>query len=226
METSWEELAAGVLRTRLPGWDETVGAIAGPRGVLLIDAGPSPAAAGRIRAGLRALLGLPVRWVVLTHPHFDHALGAGGYPGARVYGTLGDPLELAADAVRHGMPEREAADGVAALSGVRPRPVTGKVSLYLGGGRTVSLAPFGPAHTPYDVAVKVDRTVFTGDLVEESGEPQAGRDADLAAWPGALDRLLAWGGPDARYVPGHGAVVDAAFVAAQRASLAARAGAQ
>ncbi|MGW3296706.1 MBL fold metallo-hydrolase, partial [Streptomyces xiamenensis] len=65
-----------------------------------------------------------------------------------------------------------------------------------------------------------------GDLVEESGEPQAGPDADPAAWPAALDRLLELGGPQARYVPGHGAVVDAAFVRAQRAFLAARAGAQ
>ncbi|MER7975424.1 MBL fold metallo-hydrolase, partial [Streptomyces sp. NPDC096080] len=60
--------------------------------------------------------------------------------------------------------------------------------------------------------------------VEESGEPQAGPDAVPAHWPRALDRLLALGGPDARYVPGHGAVVDAAFVRAQRDALAARFG--
>ena len=77
-----------------------------------------------------------------------------------------------------------------------------------------------------DVVVKVDDIVFCGDLVEESGEPQAGPDADPAAWPAALDRLLELGGPEARYVPGHGAVVDAAFVRAQRAFLTARAGAQ
>lgn len=45
-----------------------------------------------------------------------------------------------------------------------------------------------------------------------------------ARWPEALDRLLALGGEDALYVPGHGAVVDASFVRAQRAVLAARAG--
>jgi glyoxylase-like metal-dependent hydrolase (beta-lactamase superfamily II) len=43
-------------------------------------------------------------------------------------------------------------------------------------------------------------------------------------WPAALDRLLALGGDDALYVPGHGAVVDAAFVRAQRDALAARFG--
>ncbi|MBK3589180.1 MBL fold metallo-hydrolase, partial [Streptomyces sp. MBT57] len=41
----------------------------------------------------------------------------------------------------------------------------------------------------------------------------------------ALDRLLELGGEGAVYVPGHGAVVDAAFVRAQRGSLAERFGA-
>ncbi|NEC28836.1 MBL fold metallo-hydrolase, partial [Streptomyces sp. SID8111] len=66
--------------------------------------------------------------------------------------------------------------------------------------------------------------VLCGDLVEESGAPQAGPDAVPSRWPAALDRLLALGGADARYVPGHGAVVDAAFVRAQRDALAARFG--
>ncbi len=64
--------------------------------------------------------------------------------------------------------------------------------------------------------------VLCGDLVEESGEPQAGPDAVPARWPAALGRLLELGGEDALYVPGHGAVVDAAFVRAQRAALAER----
>ena len=66
--------------------------------------------------------------------------------------------------------------------------------------------------------------VFCGDLVEESGEPQAGPDAVPTRWPAALDRLLALGGEDAVYVPGHGAAVDAGFVRAQRDALARRFG--
>jgi hypothetical protein len=45
-----------------------------------------------------------------------------------------------------------------------------------------------------------------------------------SGWPDALDRLLALGGGDALYVPGHGAVVDAEFVRRQRDALAARFG--
>ncbi|QNP72785.1 MBL fold metallo-hydrolase [Streptomyces roseirectus] len=91
----------------------------------------------------------------------------------------------------------------------------------------VLLARLGPAHTPYDLVVLVPgavRVVFCGDLVEESGEPQAGADAVPGRWAAALDALLALGGEDAVYVPGHGAVVDAGFVRRQRDALSERFG--
>ena len=62
--------------------------------------------------------------------------------------------------------------------------------------------------------------VFCGDLVEESADPAVDAGSDLREWPRSLDRVLALGGPDARYVPGHGAVVDAGFVSRQRDWLA------
>ena len=66
--------------------------------------------------------------------------------------------------------------------------------------------------------------VFTGDLVEESADPAIDSDSDVAAWPTTLDRVLAVGGPDAIYVPGHGEVVDAEFVRRQRDWLSRRSG--
>lgn len=67
--------------------------------------------------------------------------------------------------------------------------------------------------------------VFTGDLVEESGAPAIDDDSDAESWSVTLDRLLALGGPEAMYVPGHGNVVDAGFVRRQRDWLARRAAA-
>jgi glyoxylase-like metal-dependent hydrolase (beta-lactamase superfamily II) len=58
--------------------------------------------------------------------------------------------------------------------------------------------------------------VFTGDLIEESGDPAIDADSDVVAWPDTLDRLLAIGGRDAVYVPGHGSVVRAEFVCRQQ----------
>lgn len=64
--------------------------------------------------------------------------------------------------------------------------------------------------------------VFSGDLIEESADPAIDEDSDVAAWPATLDRVLAIGGPDAIYVPGHGSVVGAEFVRRQRDWLSSR----
>ncbi|MGV0602912.1 MBL fold metallo-hydrolase, partial [Mycolicibacterium pulveris] len=84
----------------------------------------------------------------------------------------------------------------------------------------------GRGHTDHDLIAIVPASgttvVFCGDLVEESGDPCIDDDSHPGAWPATLDRLLEVGGPDAVYVPGHGAVVDAEFVRRQRHWLAAQ----
>ncbi|GGU86149.1 MBL fold hydrolase [Streptomyces litmocidini] len=231
----WERLADGVGRRRLPGWDATVGLVLGTRAVLLYDTGSTLAEGAELREQVAALTGgRKVTHVALSHPHFDHVLGTAAFAGAEVFGAVGsDDLmngararkELYGDAVRQGVDPRAAAEATDAL--VAPRHVvTGEWTLDLG-GRQVLLANVGPGHTGHDLALCVPgsrEVVFCGDLVEESGEPQAGPDAIPSRWPDALDRLLALGGEDAAYVPGHGAVVDAAFVRAQRGELARRFG--
>ncbi|AZP17631.1 MBL fold metallo-hydrolase [Streptomyces aquilus] len=234
-ELGWQRVAAGVGRCRLPVWDCTAGLVVGADTALLVDAGSSLAEGARLRAQAEALAGHRVTHLALTHPHFDHVFGAAAFAGAEVFGPVGmDTLldqhqaraELRADAVREGLAEHLADEAVDAL----PHPrhlVSGEWTLDLGGGRQVLLANVGPGHTAHDLAVLVPgspEVVFCGDLVEESGEPQAGPDAVPSHWPAALDRLLELGGEDALYVPGHGAVVDAAFVRAQRDALARRFG--
>ncbi|MBL3669410.1 MBL fold metallo-hydrolase [Streptomyces sp. M2CJ-2] len=234
-ESGWERLAPGVGRCRLPVWDCTTGLVVGAGAALLVDAGSSLGEGARLRARAQALAGGRVTHLALTHPHFDHVLGAAVFAGAEVFGAVGlDTVlargreELRADAEREGLDARAAEEAVDALALVRPRHmVSGEWTLDLGGGRQALLANVGPGHTAHDLVVLVPgdpEVVFCGDLVEESGEPQAGPDAVPSQWPAALDRLLALGGEDAVYVPGHGAVVDAAFVRAQRDALAARFG--
>ncbi|MDH6450090.1 MULTISPECIES: MBL fold metallo-hydrolase [unclassified Streptomyces] len=234
-ELGWERVATGVGRCRLPGWDCTAGLVIGEGTALLIDAGSGLAEGARLRAQAEELAGHRVTHLALTHPHFDHVFGAAAFAGAEVFGAVGTEsvlagrlgrAELRADAVRNGLDPAVADEAVDAL--VSPRHhVSGEWTLDLGGGRQVLLANVGPGHTAHDLAVLVPgspEVVFCGDLVEESGEPQAGPDAVPGHWPAALDRLLDLGGEDALYVPGHGAVVDAAFVRSQRDALAARFG--
>ncbi|MEU9440550.1 MBL fold metallo-hydrolase [Streptomyces sp. NPDC048304] len=232
-ELGWERLAAGVGRCRLPGWDCTAGLVLGAGTALMVDAGSSLSEGARLRGRAEQLAGGRVTHLALTHPHFDHVFGASAFAGAEVYGAVGLDAVLARerealrlDAVRNGLAVADADEAVDAL--VPPgHLVSGEWTLDLGGGRQVLLANVGPGHSGHDLAVLVPgerEVVFCGDLVEESGEPQAGPDAVPSRWPDALDRLLALGGEDALYVPGHGAVVDAGFVRRQRDELTARFG--
>ncbi|WP_156722857.1 MBL fold metallo-hydrolase [Streptomyces apocyni] len=254
-ELGWERLSPSVGRRRLPIWDSTVGLVAGDRAALLVDAGSTLREGAELRAQAQRLLGdgRRVTHLALTHPHFDHVLGAAAFAGVEVYGAVGlDTVfetgrdDLLADAVRHGADRPGVTEAVDLL--VHPHHlVCAEWTLDLGGVQ-VLLANVGPGHTGHDLAVLVQggsdsgsgsgsdsrsgadsrpgspEIVFCGDLVEESGPPQAGRDAVPTRWPHALDRLLELGGEDAVYVPGHGSVVDAAFVRAQRDELAVRFG--
>ncbi|MET9722596.1 MBL fold metallo-hydrolase [Streptomyces zaomyceticus] len=229
----WERLADGVGRRRLPGWDATVGLVLGERAVLLYDTGSSLAEGAELRTQIAGLTGgRRVTHIALSHPHFDHVLGTAVFAGAEVFGAVGsDELlgrerereALRRDAVEQGLDAKAAAEAADVL--VAPRHVvSGEWTLDLG-DRQVLLANVGPGHTGHDLVLLVPgerEVVFCGDLVEESGEPQAGPDAIPSRWPDALDRLLRLGGEDAVYVPGHGAVVDATFVRLQREELATR----
>ncbi|MFI0715284.1 MBL fold metallo-hydrolase [Streptomyces inhibens] len=234
-EAGWEGLGEGVARRRMPGWDETIGVITGATGVMIVDTGATIRDGADLRRAIRGVLGREVTHVALTHPHFDHVLGTAAFAGVEVFGAagLGDLLrrgkdELRHDAMRHGV-DRDAAAEAADLLVAPHHHVHGQLTVELG-DRQVLLANVGPGHTAHDLAVLVPgkhgapEIVFCGDLVEESGEPSAGPDALPQQWPAALDRLLALGGEDAVYVPGHGAVVDARFVRAQRNALATRFG--
>ncbi|MER7465132.1 MBL fold metallo-hydrolase [Streptomyces sp. NPDC097981] len=231
-EAGWERLTGRTGRRRLPVWDCTVGLVVGDESVLLIDPGSCVREGAQLRVEAERLTGRRVTHIAFTHGHFDHVLGGAAFAGAEVFGAVGLDAELSAgreelrdDAVRQGLDAAEAAEAADLL--VVPRhPVSGEWTLELGGVQ-VLLANVGPGHTRHDLAVCVPgerEVVFCGDLVEESGEPQAGPDAVPAQWPAAIGRLLALGGDDALYVPGHGAVVSAAFVRAQRDTLRAQFG--
>lgn len=235
MQLRWERLADGVHRCRLPFCDVTVGVVWGRTGVLLVDTGTTAAEAAAVDADTRRLAGHACTHIVLTHKHFDHVLGASVFTGADVYCApeVAECLasgadELRRDAVRHGADAAEIDRAVAALR--PPGHPTHDAVIDLG-DRAVTVTHPGRGHTRSDLVVLVPRAskadrpvVFTGDLVEESGDPAIDADSDVAAWPATLDRLLAIGGADAVYVPGHGGVVDAGFVRRQRDWLSRRAG--
>ena len=222
MNFAWEGLGGGVYRCRLPFLDVTVGLVCGQTGTLLIDTGTTLAEATAVKSDIAHIAGRPVSHIVLTHNHFDHILGSSVFADAAVYcapevsSTIARRTEhLRADAIRHGADPDEVARAIAALR--PPEHQISEADLDLG-GRTVAIIHPGRGHTGHDLIAVVARpaVVFCGDLVEESGDPVVDEDSDPAAWPTTLGRVLAAGGPDAVYVPGHGAAVDAVFVERQR----------
>ena len=223
MHYLWERVADGVHRCRLPFLDVTVGVVQGGDRMLLIDCGTTLLEASDVSDDVAELTGGTVTDIVMTHHHFDHILGSAGFPEAVSYAP---PAVAAALTTRIGEVRAHAleygADPTAvdrAVAAVRaPDHQVLAVNLDLG-GRTVHVEHPGRGHTDHDLVVVVPgrpTVVFCGDLVEESADPAVDAGSDVAAWPHTLDRVLALGGPDARYVPGHGAVVDAAFVRRQR----------
>ena len=229
MNFVWERLAEGVHRTRLPFLDVTVGLVESDTGALMVDTASTVREAAALDADIRAIAHSQVTRIVLTHKHFDHILGSASFPYAEIYCApkvadyMSAPAELRSDARRHGANPTEVDQAIAALH--RPDHLVYDADIDLG-DRCISIHHPGPGHTDSDLIVVLratraaDRTVvFCGDLVEESGDPVVDADSDVAAWPTTLDRLLEAGGPDAIYVPGHGAVVDAAFIHRQRSWL-------
>jgi glyoxylase-like metal-dependent hydrolase (beta-lactamase superfamily II) len=227
---AWERVTAHVMRCRLPFCDVTVGVVHDGGDALIVDSGTTLPEARAVAHDVGVLTGCTIGHVVLTHNHFDHVLGHSVFAGARVYclprvvATIADePQVLRAEAVSYGADAVEVDLAVAALA--PPHHAAGESIVHLGGTSVTIMHP-GRGHTDHDLIAVVtggDRTVvFCGDLVEESGDPCIDEHSDLAAWPATLDRVLDAGGESAAYVPGHGAVVDAAFVRRQAAWLAAR----
>jgi glyoxylase-like metal-dependent hydrolase (beta-lactamase superfamily II) len=225
---TWQRLAAGMHRCRLPFCDVTIGLVRGRTGAVLIDTGTTLVEAAAIDADVRQIAGHRVTHVVLTHKHFDHVLGSSVFAEADVYCApevveylTSETDQLRNDALSCGADAAEIDRAIAALRPPRRAIHDGAIDL---GDRAVTIAHPGRGHTTSDLVVAASGmddddgrvVVFTGDLVEESADPAIDSDSDVAAWPTTLDRVLAIGGPNAIYVPGHGRIVDAQFVRRQR----------
>jgi predicted neuraminidase/glyoxylase-like metal-dependent hydrolase (beta-lactamase superfamily II) len=88
---SLEAVAPGVyvaIASGVPYYVANSVVIVGESGVLLVDTGAGPAEARVLRDAIRAVTPLPVRYVVDTHFHFDHALGHAAFEHAVTIGHV------------------------------------------------------------------------------------------------------------------------------------------
>ncbi len=221
--TGWEELGPGVWSRRYESLSLRVGVVAGAGGVLVVDTRSHGGEAAELAGHVAELGAGPVRWVVNTHHHWDHTFGNETFAPVPIWGHVNcaDRLRLEGERMkrdaRRYLPHAAAEIDAVAIEPPR-HTVADSVMLDLG-TRFVELHHLGLGHTDNDVVVVVPdtRVVFAGDLIEEGAPPVFG-DAYPLDWPATLGRLLELaGGP---VVPGHGAVVDRVFVAAQRGDIA------
>lgn len=211
----FDELADGVFRRRYESLDLNVGVVVGEVGVLVVDTRSCEREAVELRQELTALTSKPVRWVVNTHWHWDHAFGNAVFEDAEIWGhalckialeTGGEEMKTAA---RRWLPESQFAE-IDQVRIVPPtRTFTDQATLAI--GRSVGLGYHGLGHTDNDIVVTVPEgdVAFFGDLIEEGAPPNFG-DSFPIAWPDTM-RVASRSLPSV-IVPGHGDVVDPGFV--------------
>lgn len=176
-----------------------------PDGVLVIDAGIDASVARAALEQIAKTAAKPVRYLVITHAHGDHAGGA--------------PTFVAAGA--QVIVQENAAGSIASLLGPpstegNSHPLLMAISErlgLLGGPRRVAIYYLGPAHTNGDLIVLLpeDRMLFTGDLVSNGHLPfLRSTDANISGWKASLARLASL--DVQRVVPGHGPVGEMQLV--------------
>jgi quinoprotein relay system zinc metallohydrolase 2 len=182
-----------------------LGFVVGAEAVAVIDAGGSREVGERLYAAIKAQTDLPIEWVIITHMHPDHSLGAQVFAeaGAKVVGhpKLADALANRAETY---LTSSERLLGPAALIATKvaaPAPAPRKIDL---GGRLLLVATYRTAHTDNDVTVldAETGTLFAGDLVFSVHTPAL--DGSIKGWRGVLADLMVQ--TYARVTPGHGPI--------------------
>jgi cyclase len=200
----------------LDGQGGTIGVLAGPDGVLLVDTQFAPLT-GKIVAAVKQISSSPIRFVINTHVHGDHTggnenlgkMGAVIFSREELRGRLANP-NPAAD----GTPGKPAPP--AALPVVTYR---GRVTFHMD-GEDVELIPIQRAHTDGDTLVHFHaaNALMTGDFYRSIGYPNIDR-ANGGSLNGMIDGLavvIGMAGPNTKIIPGHGPTVDRAGVIAHR----------
>lgn len=213
---SFEELGDGVFRRRYESLDLNIGVVIGAEALLLVDSRASHPQADQLRDELSRLTSLPIGWVVNTHFHWDHTWGNARFPEAQLWGHERCRREMIenGEAARQGVLERmpeEHHDAIAEVEITPPTETFRTSTLIDMGDRAVELRYHGLGHTNSDIAVRVSGVLFAGDLLEEGAPPSFG-DSYPLDWAQTLDSIQL----EPTVVPGHGDLIDAAFVATQQ----------
>jgi len=202
-----------------------VGFVVGVKGVLVIDTGLGPRNGETVAEVARRLARGGTIWLVTTHAHPEHDLGARAFPaGTKLIRSKDQVADIEAQGLRLAQVFAARSPAIAdLLKGADYRKADivfdGVYDLDLG-GVSVRILAMGSNHTDGDTAIWVpaDRVLFSGDVAMKPQPALMSTRTSIAQWMRSLDRLEALK-PDV-VVPSHGPMGQgAALIQGYRAYL-------
>jgi quinoprotein relay system zinc metallohydrolase 2 len=186
-----------------------IGFIVGAQRVAVIDTGGSLAEGRALRAAIRRVTNLPIAYVILTHMHPDHVLGAKAFEqdGPEFIGHVNLPDALARRGTFYLQRARaELGDEAEGTRVVMPTSTVADARRLDLGGRMLELRAYPTAHTNNDLSVFDEKTgtLWLSDLLFVGRLPVI--DGSLLGWLRVMDGLAH--DQAAKVVPGHGPVPD------------------
>lgn len=184
------------------------GIVIGRDGVLVVDTLISAREGQRFLADIRKITKKPIKYVVNTHTHLDHAFGNCVFAdlGATVISHSADRALLAkvgADILKNSGTYGLKPEDMAGTEIVLPNMTfSDQMSIDLG-GVTVELIRTASSHTEGSLVVWLpsQKLLFAGDILFTDFHPYLA-DGDLSGWGKTIDKLLTM--DVERIIPGHG----------------------
>jgi glyoxylase-like metal-dependent hydrolase (beta-lactamase superfamily II) len=199
-----------------------VGYVVGDRAVLVIDTGLGPPNGAAVYDVAKKLAGTKAIYLVTTHVHPEHDLGAQAFPDTA---KLIRSTDQAKDIAESGLQLAKVFAGRSAThaellkdADFRKADITFERDYDLDlGGVSAKLTAMGPNHTIGDTIIWIesDRVLFSGDIAMRPQPVFASPRSSLRHWLASLDRLERLN--PAIVVPSHGPTGEGtAFIARYR----------
>jgi glyoxylase-like metal-dependent hydrolase (beta-lactamase superfamily II) len=201
-----------------------VGFIVGDRALLVVDTGLGPRNGAAVLEVAKKLGGDRKLYLVVTHFHPEHDLGAQSFPASTTFIRSNDQVK---DIAEFGLQLAKVFASRSAINAellkdadFRKADVTFQADYDLDlGGIHARLIAMGANHTRGDIAiwVEADKVLFSGDIAMRPQPAFASPYSTIKQWLSSLDRLDAL--KPAIIVPSHGPTGDAGLIAGYRAYL-------
>ena len=205
----------------LEGQGGNITVAVGKTGIIMVDGQFAPLS-DKIRAAIKAVAPLPVKYLINTHYHGDHTGGNEGFAkdGATVVADINVRNRLA-EGTTNGL--TGAKTPPAAAGALPSKTYAGKMLKIRLPGRVADLKHIANAHTDGDTYVwfKTANVLSTGDTFANGRYPNIdfANGGNINGMISAADAYLKLTNAKSRIVPGHGPIADKAALAEYRTML-------